>query len=81
MGLKKGLASQKCEASTRIKETSQKITDLENKKAETTPVKTETENEQKYIAVLNFKAYIKTEEQLNNLKKCLVENNIKFERI
>lgn len=66
---------------TRIKETSQKITDLENKKAETTPVKTETENEQKYIAILNFKAYIKTEEQLNNLKKCLVENNIKFERI
>lgn len=66
---------------TRIKETSQKITDLENKKAETIPVKTETENEQKYIAILNFKAYIKTEEQLNNLKKCLVENNIKFERI
>ena len=66
---------------TRIKETNQKITDLENKKAETTPVKTETENEQKYIAILNFKAYIKTEEQLNNLKKCLVENNIKFERI
>ena len=66
---------------TRIKETNQKITDLENKKTEATPVKTETENEQKYIAILNFKAYIKTEEQLNNLKKCLVENNIKFERI
>lgn len=66
---------------TRIKETSQKITDLENKKSETTPVKADTENEQKYIAILNFKAYIKTEEQLNNLKKCLVENNIKFERI
>ena len=65
----------------KINETNQKITDMENKKTETAPMKIETEEEQKYIAVLNFKAYIKTHEQLNNLKKCLVENNIKFERI
>lgn len=69
-----GLALQE---GARIKETTQKITDLENKKNE------EKNNsvEEKYLAVLNFKAYIKTKEQLEALKKCLVENNIKFERI
>lgn len=41
----------------------------------------EQENEENYLIVFNFRAYIKTKEQLDNLKKCLVENKIKVKQI
>lgn len=65
----------------KINETNQKITDMENKKTETASTKTETEEEKKYLVIADFRAYIETVEQLDCLKKCLVENKIKFKRI
>ena len=59
----------------RIEETSKEINKVE------TPIKKDNEITEQYIAILQFRAFIKTKEQMDNLKKCLVENKIKFERI
>lgn len=66
----------------RIKESKRNITELENKKVEEKNIENKNiDDESGYLVVFNFKAYIKTEEQLNNLKKCLLENKIKVKRI
>lgn len=62
----------------KIEETNKQISNLEQANKEEVPKEEYTEQ---YIAILQFRAYIKTKEQLDNLKKCLVENKVKFERI
>ncbi len=64
----------------RIKETNKKINELESN-ADKKNVNTEVQEEKKYLVILNFRTYIETKEQLDCLKKCLVENKIKFERM
>lgn len=64
----------------RIKETNKKINELESN-ADKKNVNTEVQEEKKYLVILNFKTYIETKEQLDCLKRCLVENKIKFERM
>lgn len=61
----------------KIEETNKQINNLE----QTTREETQEENTEQYLAILQFRAYIKTREQLDNLKQCLVENKVKFERI
>lgn len=69
----------------RIKETNRKITDLEDKKAETNTetasVKTENKDDKKYLLIVDFRAYLENREQFDNLKKCFLENKIKIEKI
>lgn len=63
----------------RIRETNKKINELESN-TDKKNVNTEVQEEKKYLVILNFRTYIETKEQLDCLKKCLVENKIKFER-
>ncbi len=63
---------------TRIKETNQKITELDKKRTETN---TENKDEKKYLLIVDFRAYLENREQFDNLKKCFIENKIKIERI
>lgn len=63
-----------------LQEANRKINELESN-ADKKNVNTKVQEEKKYLVILNFKTYIETKEQLDRLKKCLVENKIKFERM
>lgn len=65
----------------KYEETGKQINNLEQGNKSEEQKQDNVKNGKKYLTVLQFRAFIETVEQADNLKKCLVENKIEFEKI